>query len=508
MRFLLINVPIRQDHPPNNFPTGLGIIAAVLERDGHDVIVLDANAHRFPKEKVVALAADTPVDAIGISGLISTFKYQQWLIDALKARRPETPLIAGGGCATSAPELMMAHTKADYLVIGEGEHTIAELLAALDNRGDLDQVKGIAFRKDGETVFTPPRPLEKNLDNFPLPAYHLFPVDIYLKYPIWHFKEPSMNLLSSRGCPMSCRFCYNLFGRRSYRRRGIDSIIEEVRLLKRNYGIHTFGFVDDNVTINRNHLGAMCNALGRENVTWGCHGRVDTADDERLAIMAASGCKWLGFGIESGSQRILDAMNKRIKVDEAKDAILRTRKHGIFANATFIFGYPGEDVDSIGDTIRFKMDLDILVDSFYATPYPGTELYTEAREKGLIPDEHAYVRALNNAYDFTINLTDMPDEQLKAMKKLAYTELNTALTFKHLEQVAKEKEAEFLALADRFLKLGTFTMESKGEVLLSVARFYESQGNIDAAFRTRSNALRFGVRIDQDAPVETTAAPI
>ena len=495
MRFLLINVPIREDQPPNNFPTGLGLIAAVLENSGHEVTVLDVNALRLTPTEVIDKATAAPTDAVAISGLVSTYKYQRWLIETLKARRPEIPIIAGGGAATSIPDIMMRHTRADCLVLGEGEHTIRELADTMAHEGDKRQVKGIVFRDNDDIVYTAPRPLEPNLDLFPLPAYHLFPVEIYLKYPIWHFEEPAMNLISSRGCPMSCRFCYNLFGGRSYRRRGVASIIEEIRLLKERYGVTTFGFVDDNVTINRNHLTAMCEALSKEGVTWGCHGRVDTADDERLTMMAASGCEWLGFGIESGSQRILDAMNKKIDVAQAKDAIRRTREHGIFANTTFIYGYPGEDAESIAETLKFKLEMGILVDSFFATPYPGTDLYRETRDRGLIPDEHAYVLSLNNAYDFTVNLTDMPDAEFFERKQRAYKELRTALIFK-LHEIPKEKEQALLEVAADFLEQETLIPESKGTVLLRLAQYYESMGNMDMAFRTRSTAFRFGANLE------------
>ena len=503
MRFLLINVPIREDQAPNNFPTGLGILAAVLEQAGHAVSVLDGNAHRMPFDVLVSAAVSSSPEAVGISGLVSTYKYQARLIQALKEKMPEVPIIAGGGCATSIPELMAAHTAADILVLGEGEHAIAEIARALESGDDLQPIQGIVYKKDGEVLYTEARPHEKNLDVYPMPAYHLFPVDIYLKYPIWNFKEPAMNLISSRGCPMACHFCYNLFGWKSYRRRGVDSIVEEIRLLKRNYGIRTFGFVDDNVTIQRGHLEAMCEALGKEDITWGCHGRVDTADDERLSMMAAAGCRWLGFGIESGSQRILDAMNKKVKVDQALDAVHRTRAHGIFANTTFIHGYPGEDIDSIRDTLRFKLNAEVVCDSFFATPYPGTKLYDLALERGLIQDENEYALSLNNAYDFTVNLTDFSDEELIRLRTVAYAELKIVSLFKHTP-IPLEQEEGFLDVANRFLEGETLLPESKGIVLLRVAEYYERKGDSATAFKTKSCAFRYGA---SNGMLAASAAP-
>ena len=506
MRFLLINVPVREDKPPNAFPIGLGMIAAVLEQAGYAVTVLDANALRLSAEETAARAVDDSPDVIGISGLVSTYKYQTRLIEALKARLPEVPIVAGGGCATSIPGLMAAHTAADFLVIGEGEHAILDIARTLETGGDFRAVPGIVYQSDGETIFTEPRLPEEDLDRFPMPAYHLFPVEIYMKNPIWQFKNPAINIISSRGCPMSCRFCYNLFGRRSYRRRGVESIVEEIRRLKRDYGIRTVAFVDDNVTINKKHLGALCEALAKEEITWGCHGRVDTADDERLSMMAAAGCTWLGFGIESGSERILKAMDKRVRVEQAKDAILRTRAHGIFPNTTYIFGYPGEDLDSIGETLRFKLDLDIIADGFFATPYPGTELYAEAREKGLIGDENAYALSLNNAYDFTVNLTEFTDESLFALKESALFELKVLSVFKH-RGIPLTEEQPFLDTANKLLAQETTLLpEAKGIVLLRLADYYAAKGDLSTAFQCRSSAFRFGASMDMLAP-ESESVP-
>ncbi|MFH1130766.1 MAG: radical SAM protein [Pseudomonadota bacterium] len=490
MHFFLINVPIRLDQPPNSFPTGLALIAQVLLDKGHEVQVLDVNAHRYEPEQVIKQALLSNADAIGISGLVSTYKYQHWLIHELKTHLPGTPVIAGGGCATSIPDLMTKHTPVDFLVMGEGENTICELAAVLENGGVFEDVKGLVFRKGDEVVRTEPRPLEKDLDRFPLPAYQLFPTEIYIRNEMWGLKKRSINLVSSRGCPMDCNFCFSIFGRQSYRGRGAESIMEEVRLLKNEYGVDFFGFVDDNLTIKRKHLLTVCDALAKEEVEWGCHGRVDTADDERLSHMAQSGCKWLGFGVESGSQKILNNMNKRITVEKAKEAVLRTRKHGIFANTTFIFGYPGEDEESVKETLRLKLDLDINAGDFFATPYPGTKLYQMAIEKGLIKDEHEFAMSLNNAYNFTVNLTDMSDRDFFNLRARASHELIVALFFKQFKD-SKGKEAGFLSVADEMLNKDFLLPETKRYILMGVSRHFEQEGQLLYAYKTKKLAEAF-----------------
>ena len=150
-------------------------------------------------------------------------------------------------------------------------------------------------------------------------------------------------------------------------------------------------------------------------ITWGCHGRVTSAEPEVLDRMAEAGCVWIGYGIESGSQSILNAMNKKSTVKMAKEAVLNTRKAGIYPNTTFIFGYPGETLETIQGTIEFKRELHIECGSFFATPYPGTPLYKEIKDR--INDEEAFITRLGNATEFSINLTEFDNSTLFELKK-------------------------------------------------------------------------------------------
>lgn len=482
MKFLLINVPIRLRAAPNAFPTGLAIISQVLLDNGHEVDVIDANAHRYDLQDVLDLVTETNADAVGLSGLVSTYGYQLKLAAGIKAARPDLLLISGGGCATSVPELMMEHMPVDILALGEGEHTIRELAHVLSTKGDLSTVDGLMFRQGDSLHRTAARMPEYNLDLFPIPAYHLFPTELYVENQIWRETGPSMNVISSRGCPMDCRFCYNLFGQRSYRRRGVDKIIEEVRLLKENYGVEYFAFVDDNLTVRKDHLHAVCDALAKENVAWGCHGRVDTAKDDRLEIMAQSGCDWLGFGVESGSQRVLDLMRKRTTTAKALDAVNRTRKHGIYANATFIYGYPGEDDESLVETMRFCVEAGLPFSPFFATPYPGTELYDQAKAAGLIGDEHEFIQQLNDAGHFIVNFSDLSDEAYVARRSQAHKELVDVFHFLEayidVDKATSDAKRRHQLLQRARAALGESSLlpELKGYACLALYRYFLAEG--------------------------------
>jgi radical SAM superfamily enzyme YgiQ (UPF0313 family) len=430
MKVLLINSPIRLNAKPNNIPYGLATVASTLRNHGIAVEIYDINALRPSKDEIVETLKNMHWDIVGLSGLITTIEFQKWLVAELKRMHTETPVVSGGGLATSCPELLFEETQVDIAVIGEGEQTMPDLCRAIEARNDLDGIPGIHFRKNNRIIQNEPRGNIQNLDDIPFPACDLLPMDIYLKNPIWGdvasnssgFRRDvtvnrSMNIISSRGCPFACKYCYHLFGRSNYRFRSAQNVVDEIEILVDRYGVDFIGFVDDNMMASEKRLLEFCDLMEKKRfpVTWGCHGRVTSAKPLVLKRMAEAGCVWIGYGIESGSQKILDAMNKRASVEQAKQAIIHTRNAGIYPNTTFIFGYPGETVHTVQQTIDFKKEMEIECGSFFATPYPGASLYEQVRP--LIENEKAFIRSLGNATEFSINLTDFDDKTLFKLKK-------------------------------------------------------------------------------------------
>jgi anaerobic magnesium-protoporphyrin IX monomethyl ester cyclase len=431
MKILLINSPVRLNAKPNCIPYGLGSIASTLRSCGFDVEIYDVNALRPTREEVIYTLRGKIWDLVGISGLVTTYAFQRWLIPELKKINSYAPVVSGGGLAASNSELLFSKTEVDITVTGEGEQTMLELALSISEGDDLSNVAGIWFRKNGSVMPNRARNNIKDLDTVPFPAWDLLPMDIYLRNPVWGdvaknssgFKDDvkvtrSMNIVSSRGCPFSCRYCYHIFGQSDYRLRSAQNVVEEIEILVDRYGVDFIGFVDDNMMASKTWLRDFCNLMEKKEfqITWGCHGRVTSADPVTLQRMAEVGCVWIGYGIESGCQRILDAMNKRTTVEQAKQAILNTRRAGIYANTTFIFGYPGETIESIRETVEFKKEMGLECGSFFATPYPGTLLYQEARS--LIKDEEAFIESLGNATEFSINLTDFNDHELFILKNI------------------------------------------------------------------------------------------
>ncbi len=429
MDILLINSPVRLNACPNCIPYGVATIASTLRKMGYAVDVYDINALRPRKSEIIDALKKKSWDIVGISGLITTYSFQKWLIPELKKINPHAPIVSGGGLATSNSELLFDNTDVDITIKGEGERAMGELCRAIDHDSSLNAVRGIGFRQNGYIVSGPPPSNLENLDEIPFPAWDLLPMEIYLKNPVWGvtagsssgFKKDisvcrSMNIISSRGCPFSCNYCYHLFGRSGYRFRSAENVINEIELLVDKYHVDFIAFVDDNMMASEKRLLEFCDLMEKKKfpVTWGCHGRVTSAKPEILGRMADVGCVWIGYGIESGSRKILKAMNKKATVEMAKEAIHNTRKVGIYPNTTFIYGYPGESRETIQETIDFKQNMEIECNSFFATPYPGTPLYSQF--KYLIKDEEVFIESLGNATEFSINLTQFDEKTLFDLK--------------------------------------------------------------------------------------------
>ncbi|MFX0001762.1 MAG: B12-binding domain-containing radical SAM protein [Candidatus Hermodarchaeota archaeon] len=436
MNILLINPPIRVEAEPTHIAIGLGVIANVLANEGYNVKILDLNAERLSNEEVIEkVNLNNKFDIIGIGGLITTYRYLKWLIPEIKKYNPNSIIVIGGGVVTESPTLLLSKTPADIAVICEGEITMKELVATIKKNKSYKDINGIAYKDNGEIKINPPRPLIKDLDELPLPAYELFPINIYLKN-VSHGsiigKKSEMGIITTRGCPFNCHYCYHIFGR-GVRTRSIDNVINEIKYLIDKFNVESILILDETFTINKKRVKEFCQKVISEKIKipWSCYARVNLIDKIMLKMMKAAGCYRVGYGIESGSQKILDNMNKGVTVEQAKKAIKITRKVGLNVGATFMFGYPGETLETIQETIEFCDKLNLSPTFFFTTPYPGTKLYIDMKERILekFNNEDKFFEVLGDAKEFTINLSDFSNEELFELKKKAENDLKIK-TFK------------------------------------------------------------------------------
>ncbi len=423
MRILLINPAIRLSEPPRHIPFGLATIASVLRDEGHSIDVLDLNALRPSDaeiEKKVAL--NDRYDMIATGGLITLYSRLKWLVPKLRHHNPTTPIVLGGGVVSTHPDLLLSKTPADIAVIGEGERTMSDLTNTLERGNALESVKGIAYKTNKRHIkTTPPRPLIANLDDIPFPAYDLFPMDIYL-HNVGHatsvLKSTEMSLITCRGCPYSCHFCYGIFGR--VRNRSIDNVVAEIQFLEEQYSPETYLILDEIFTTSQKRVKEFYQKTRAEglDLIFSCYGRVNIMNSDILKTLKKSGCYSVGYGIESGSQTILDNMNKRVTVDQAKHAIRLTRKHRMMPRATFMIGYPGETEETLNETVAFCQELNLSAEFFITTAYPGTQLYKDYEEAILTQygSLDAYFSVLGDADHLTFNFTEFSDEKLLELK--------------------------------------------------------------------------------------------
>lgn len=444
MRVLLIYPPIETNLPAGSFPLGLGIVARILLDEGYNVKIYDINAYKYSRVQVENDLKELMHhhDVIGISGMITVYNYIKWLTQLIKKNNPDIPIVVGGSVASSIPELLLKKTEADIACIAEGEETVKELMHTLGNATPLQAVRGIYYKQKDEIFQTPPREIITDLDAIPFPAWELFPVEIYLKNPIIiHGPLRSMNIISGRGCPYQCIYCYSNFGKK-VRLRSIDNVLEEIKYLKSRYKIQHVAFQDELFTVKKKRLVEFCQRLIDEkiSITWRCLGRVNLVDDLAvLRLMKSAGCHWIGYGIESGSQIMLDVMRKGVKVEQAKRAIRLTREAGISPSGTFMIGLPGETRETVQETVAFCKDVKIFNIPFFTVPYPGTYLYDTLMNEGRIADEEEFISKMQgDATELHINMTEFSDDELRSIKKEAEKEILAYLAAMRKSGVVKK----------------------------------------------------------------------
>ncbi len=433
MKILLVHPPY--ERIPKEIPLGLAYIASFLRQSGHSVEILDIDGQGYTKKEVEEIISKSDCDCFGIGGLSSTYRYIKWLASIIKFYFPRKTIIAGNMVATAHPEVLLKNSNIDIAVIGEGEITCKELMEALEGPRDLNDVKGICYKENGQIIFTPSRQRIRVLDDLPFPAWELFPVRTYLRNPIYREHGlRSLNISTMRGCPFGCTFCSRVFGR-LVTKRTANSIIAEIKELIKRFQVQYIAIIDDLFISDQKHVYEFCDKIISEsiNIRWGAGGRVNLIDEPLLKKMKAAGCDLLSFGFESGSQLILDNMKKDVKVEEAERAIRLTRDAGIRVIGSFMFGMLGETEETLEETINFIKRTDLPnYRFFFTTPYPGTTLYETARKMGRISqDEDAFLENLGEMADtLTANLTGYPDQQLIDMKRRAEERLKREVRLK------------------------------------------------------------------------------
>jgi len=415
MRVLLIQPPVDlfdDDEKQSMPPLGLAYIAAALEQAGHEVAILDCVVAAFQHLRLLLDGRlRHGLEAEGITRELRTFRPQLVGVSNLfsaqseaahdvcrlvKETDPATVTVMGGAHPSAVPGEVLTDPHVDYVVQGEGESAMLRLANALPHgRRVPDDPAGLAYRDDGAIRVCPPGPPLADLDSLPLPARHLLPMRHYFRYRAPHGtvvrRHPCTNVITSRGCPARCSFCsiHTVWGRR-FRWHSANRVLQEIDHLVNDYGVREIQFEDDNLTLNKPRIREICRMIidRRYDLLWTTPNGVATwsLDEDLLALMRRAGCYHIAIAVESGSQETLDRLiHKPLDLRKVPPLVRAARALGMGVSTFFVVGFPGETRADIEKTFDYAMNLGAdHVHFFTATPYPGTDLFRQCVEMGLL----------------------------------------------------------------------------------------------------------------------------
>jgi len=354
---------------------------------------------------------------VGITSVTPSMPSAYAVAKIAKQIREDCTVVIGVPNVTFLPKQTLEECQhIDVVVKGEGEKMIKELTDAIEGKRPLESVKGIVFRKENRIVENEPKPFIKNIDEIPFPSRDLLPMHLYQANGVRY-----TTMITSRGCPFRCSFCSSsrLFGG-YWRGRSPENVLEEMKTIYEDYGIKNVEFMDDTFTLDRKRAEKICEGIIKEgwDISWGASSRVDTLSRKLVEKMKEAGCWILFLGIESGSQRILDAIGKRITLEQVRKAVKIVKDAGIQVLGSFIIGFLQDTVETIKMTINFakKLNLDYAEFSIL-TPYPGTPIYDYAIKNGLLLTKDW---SKFNAVEPVMKIKGVTEKQLKALFQKAY----------------------------------------------------------------------------------------
>lgn len=374
---------------PEYPPLGLAYIAAFLESAGHEAKILDMSVEPQTKQSLYSLVRKYNPEIIGMTANTATVETAYEILTDLRQEFPENLYVMGGPHPTAIPEESLAYS--DIVVRAEAEETFLEITNAYSKRSwqksDLKEIKGISAKIDGTILHTENRPINNDIDGYPLPARHL------LKMGAYHYfgarRSLITNMITSRGCPFNCNYCNkNIFGHK-FRARGAESVLQEIDCLVTDFGIKEIHISDDTFNMDKKRALDICRMIkhrGYDLAFYPHNGiRVDSVDAEQLSGMKSAGFYAMVYGVESGNQQILNNIGKGTTLEQARTAFKLSKRMGFETWGFFILGLKGETRQTALDTIRFAKELDPDFAKFHIlVPYPGTCEYERLKNRMLI----------------------------------------------------------------------------------------------------------------------------
>ena len=434
MKILFINPPFSkysgvEGHGGKTAPLNLGYLASYIrqQKPKIEVDILDCEGLSLSYDQIKEYLNKSGPDITAITMATPAYNHVISVANVIKSLNKKTIVVVGGPHPTALPEDVLKKENIDFAVIGEGEITFLELVESLEkNEKNFQQIRGLAFKNKSEIIINQPRELIKNLDILPFPAKDLLPLHKYYLPPTKrNVSGASTNMVTSRGCPFRCTFCMaKTIWKRVTRLRSIKNVIDENEECAKKYNHRDFTFNDEFFTANRKRVIEFCQELKRRklNIKWFCQARCGTVDEEMLKIMKSAGCEKIGFGFESGDERVLKLMQKDNNLANARESAKLCKKAGIEVVGAFILGYPGETKETVKKTIKFARELDPATAAFFiAIPFPGTELFKLATENNYLkkPIDWETFTPVSNILP-PMQIPNFTKKELVKLKKYAY----------------------------------------------------------------------------------------
>ncbi len=430
----------------------MAYLASALEEEGHEVRIVDSVAQGYGLNELARELRAFDPDVVGLTATTPSIYRAYEVARLAKELLPNCTVVLGGPHASfMSVEVLKECPHVDVVVRGEGELTFCDLVNRLARGLGPRGVRGITYREGGIVKWEEPRPLIKDIDVIPWPAYHKLPMDKY------HFEGLRFGvMLTSRGCPYRCIFCASskLMGK-VWRGRKAEDVVEEARFLMEEFGIREIEFLDDTFTLNMKRAKRIADLMAKEglDLSWSCSSRANTMNEELAWSLRKAGCHSIYLGVESAWQKTLNFLKKGITIRQVLDAFKAIKKAGLNVVATFILGIPCETRDMMLSTIRFARKMKPTLAQFTIfTPYPGTEAYERAvRENALLTRDWSKYDALTPVMRHPYL---SPGEIARLLKK-AYISFYTSLSFiigtlrkKLLPLLVRSLKTVFSALKD------------------------------------------------------------
>jgi radical SAM superfamily enzyme YgiQ (UPF0313 family) len=411
-------------------PLGIETLAPVARQHGHQVRMFDTCHPQMRAEHIVQAAQKDAPDVVALSFLsTTTYPAVKSLSEQLKSKVPEVPVIVGGVFATMNPVHILKDCRfVDYVGVGEGEELLPDFLNHLDDPG---AVEGLVWRDGDQVIRNAPRPIIWDLDQFPYPDRESLPIDyiesLPLDVPAVFSLDKFCTIQTSRGCPYKCIYCdIPSLANGKWRDRSPDHVLGEMQQLN-DAGYRSIYFTDDHFLLKRKRIKAICDGIIERGLefTWGCEGRVDSIAVDQLPHMSKANCAFLAFGVEAGTQTVLDRLKKDQTLEQIEHAVREAKRHGIArAHGFFLVGSPGETEEDILESFRFAARLELDTFGFNRLcVYRGTPLWQEYIERGIIDDERDWNKWFKCS---DIDPTILPGEVVNRARRKGY-----ALLFAH-----------------------------------------------------------------------------